>query len=308
MTRLNFDYDSNNTLIVPHIRYYFPVSDSLSFVVGPTGIGYTDISTTVTPPTIADDGNGVPSLFGSYSPLFRRGGGGAAANWNITKDLVLTVGYLASSPNTPSAKNGLFDGGYNALAHLAYYGEQGAIGVAYSHGYSPSGTVEVAAGTGSLLANAPFGESIATSNNIVGTQGYYRFSPNFQVHAWGGYIWTTAENSGFSNVSNGRGGTDSLFVNSGNNANAWFGAVGLSFPDVGGKGNLPGVLFGLPPRVTHSDVRDEGDTSYHIEAFYRWRVNDNISVTPGFWVVLNPENNSNNDTQYVGVVRTTFDF
>jgi hypothetical protein len=308
MTRLNFDYDSNNTVFVPHIRYYFPVSDSLNFVVGPTGIGYTDISTTVTPPTIADDGNGVPSLFGSYSPLFRRGGGGAAANWNITEDLVLTVGYLASSPNDPSPKNGLFDGGYNALAHLAYYGEQGAIGVAYSHGYSPGGTVEVAAGTGSILANSPFGDSIATSNSIVGTQGYYRFSPNFQVHAWGGYIWTTAENSGLSNVSNGRGGTDSLFVNSGNNANAWFGAVGLSFPDVGGRGNLPGILFGLPPRVTSSDVREEGDNSYHIEAFYRWRVNDNISVTPGFWVVFNPENNSDNDTQYVGVLRTTFDF
>jgi Carbohydrate-selective porin, OprB family/S-layer homology domain len=308
MTRLNFDYDSNNTLIVPHIRYYFPVSDALNFVVGPTGIGYTDISTTVTPPTIADDGNGVPSLFGSYSPLFRRGGGGAAANWNITEDLVLTLGYLASNPNTPSSRNGLFDGGYNALAHLAYYGQEGAIGVAYSHGYSPGGVVDLAAGTGSSLANSPFGNSIATSNNIVGVQGYYRFSPNFQVHAWGGYIWATAKNSGLSDVSNGRGGTDSLFVNSGDNANAWFGAIGMSFPDVGGKGNLPGVLFGLPPRVTNSDVREEGDNSYHIEAFYRWRLNDNISVTPGFWVILNPENNSDNDTQYVGVLRTTFDF
>lgn len=308
MTRLNFDYDSNNTLFVPHIRYYFPVSDSLSFVVGPTGIGYTDISTTVTPPTIADDGNGVPSLFGSYSPLFRRGGGGAAANWNITEDLVLTLGYLASTPNIPSAKNGLFDGGYNALAHLAYYGQEGAIGVAYSHSYSPGGVVDLAAGTGSSLANSPFGDNIATSNNIVGVQGYYRFSPSFQVHAWGGYIWATAKNSGFSNIPNGRGSTDSLFVNNGDNANAWFGAIGMSFPDVGGKGNLPGVLFGLPPRVTSSDVRNEGDNSYHIEAFYRWRVNDNISVTPGFWVVLNPENNSGNDTQYVGVLRTTFDF
>ncbi|MBD2438899.1 iron uptake porin [Nostoc sp. FACHB-110] len=308
MTRLNFDNDSNNTLFVPHIRYYFPVSDSLSFVVGPTGIGYTDISTTVTPPTIADDGNGVPSLFGSYSPLFRRGGGGVGANWNITEDLVLTVGYLASSPNSPSDKNGLFDGGYNALAHLAYYGHDGAIGVAYSHGYSPGGGVDLTGGTGSILASSPFGDRIATSNDIVGVQGYYRFSPNFQVHAWGGYIWATAANSGLSNISNGRGSTDALFVNNGDNANAWFGAVGLSFPDVGGKGNLPGVLFGLPPRVTSSDVRNEGVNSYHVEAFYRWRVNDNISVTPGFWVILNPENNRNNDTQYVGVLRTTFDF
>ncbi len=75
---------------------------------------------------IADDGNGVPSLFGSYNPLFRRGGG-AAINWQIRKDLILTLGYLADSPNVSSAKNGLFDGGYNALAHLVYYGKQGSI-------------------------------------------------------------------------------------------------------------------------------------------------------------------------------------
>jgi len=308
MTRLNFDNDSNNTLIVPHIRYYFPVSDSVSFVVGPTGIGYTDITDTVTPATIADDGNGVPSLFGSYSPLFRRGGGGAAINWNINQDLVLTLGYLANNPNFSSAKNGLFDGGYNALAHLVYYGKQGAIGVAYSHGYTPGGSVDITSGTGSFLAGAPFGNNIATSNNIVGVQGYYRFSPHFQIHTWGGYIWATAKNSGLSDISNGRGGTDSLLVNNGDNANVWFGAIGMSFPDVGGKGNLPGILFGLPPHVSNSDVREDADNAYHIEAFYRLRVNDNISVTPGLWVILNPENNSNNDPQYVGVVRTTFDF
>ncbi|OUL35610.1 hypothetical protein BV372_10405 [Nostoc sp. T09] len=308
MTRLNFDNDSNNTLIVPHIRYYFPVSDSLSFVVGPVGIGYNDITENVTPATIADDGNGIPSLFGKNSLLFERGGGGGAVNWNISKDLVLTLGYLANSPNNPTPKNGLFDGGYNALAHLVYHGNQAAIGVAYSHGYNPAGTVDITGGRGSALSIAPFGNRIATSNDIVGVQGYYRFSPNFQIHAWGGYIWATAESSGLSDVSNGRGGTDSLLVNSGNTANAWFGAVGLSFPDFGGRGNLPGILVGIPPHVTNSDVRQENDNAYHIEAFYRLRVNDNISVTPGFWVILNPENNSNNDTQYVGVLRTTFDF
>ncbi|MBW4670199.1 MAG: iron uptake porin [Cyanomargarita calcarea GSE-NOS-MK-12-04C] len=308
MTRLNFDTNSNNALAIPHIRYYFPLSDSVSFVVGPVGIGYTDITDTVTPATIADDGNGVPSLFGSYSPLFRRGGGGAAANWNITKDLVLTLGYLANNPNLSLAKNGLFDGGYNALAHLVYYGKEGALGVAYSHGYSPGGKVDLTGGTGSALASSPFGDNIATSSNIVGTQGYYRFSPHFQIHAWGGYIWSNAENSGISEISNGRGGTDSLSVSNGDNANAWFGAIGMSFPDVGGRGNLPGILFGLPPRVSNSDVRKDEDNAYHIEAFYRWRLNDNISVTPGFWVILNPENNSKNDTQYVGVIRTSFDF
>ncbi|MDY6898701.1 MAG: iron uptake porin [Cyanobacteriota bacterium] len=308
MTRLNFDTNIDNQQTVPHIRYYFPVSDRLSFVVGSTGIGYTDITSTVTPATIPDDGNGIPSLFGSYNPLFRRGGGGAAANLELARDLTLTLGYLAENPNSPGLKNGLFDGGYNALAHLVYSGKKGAVGIAYSHGYAPGGRVSLTGGTGSSLASSPFGDNIATSNNILGTQGYYRFSQNFQIHAWGGYIWTNAENSNFSNISNGRGGTDSLFVNKGDNANTWYGAIGVSFPDVGGKGNLPGILVGIPPHVSKSDVREENDNAYHIEAFYRWRVNDNISITPAFWVILNPENDSSNDTQYVGVMRTTFDF
>ena len=202
----------------------------------------------------------------------------------------------------------MFNGGYNALAHLAYTGERGGIGVAYSRGYAPSGTVNLTGGTGSDLASSPFGDDIATSNNIVGTQGFYRFSDNFQIHAWGGYIWANAEDSGVSAISVGLGDTDSVFVDEGDNASTWYGAVGLSFPDVGGEGNLPGILFGVPPHVNSSDVREEDDNAYHLEAFYSLRVNDNISVTPGFWVIFNPENNSDNDTQYVGVLRTTFNF
>jgi hypothetical protein len=307
MTRLNFDNDSNNDLLIPHLRYYFPVNDSLSFVLGTVGIGYTDITVTVTPAFIADDGNGVPSLFGSYNPLFRRGGGGAAADWKFTDDLTLTVGYLADNSSSPASENGLFDGGYNALAHLVYLGDRGGIGLAYSHGYAPSDTVNLTGGTGSFLSISPFGDNIATSNNILGTQGFYRFSDNFQIHGWGGYIWANAENSGLSNISNGIGGTDALFVNEGDNARTWYGAVGLSFPDLGGEGSLPGILFGIPPHISSSDVREE-DNAYHIEAFYRLPINDNVSVTPGFWVILNPENNSSNDTHYVGVLRTTFDF
>ena len=308
MTRLNFDNDKNNELTVPHIRYYFPVSDSLSFAVGPVGIGYTDITLTVTPATIADDGNGVPSLFGAYDPVFRRGGGGVGANWEFSEELSLTVGYLADNPDSPLQENGLFNGGYNALAHLIYLGDRGGAGLAYSHGYGPEGGVGLTGGTGSALAGSPFGDNIATSNDIVSAQGFYRFSDRFQIHGWGGYIWANAENSGLSNISNGLGGTDALLFNAGDNANSWYGAVGVSFPDLGGEGNLPGILFGIPPHVTSSDVREEDDNAYHIEAFYSWRVNDNISVTPGVGAIFNPENNSDNDTQYVGVLRTTFNF
>ncbi|MGI0489934.1 iron uptake porin [Pantanalinema rosaneae CENA516] len=308
MTRLNFDTDFGNLVTLAHLRYYFPVSESVAFVVGPAGIGYTDITDTVTPTTIADDGLGIPSLFGEYNPVFRRGGGGGAINWNINPNLVFTAGYLASSPNNPSVKNGLFNGGYNALAHLVYYADWGSIGIAYSHSYAPGGQVNLTGSTGSILAASPFGNSIATSSHTIGMQGFYRFSPNFQIHAWGGYIQAQAKNDGFSSLSNGRGRSITRFVDDGDRANIWYGAIGLSFPDVGGRGNLPGIVVGLPPRVTNSDIRDEADRSVHVEAFYRIQLNDNISITPGVWAVFNPENSSDNDTQIIGVLRTYFLF
>lgn len=195
MTRLNFDSDTNNDAFIAQVRYFTPVNDSISVAVGPVGMGYTDITTTITPALIADDGNGVPSLFGSYSPFFRRGGGGAGINWDFTDKLTLTVGYLADNPDNSLSGNGLFNGGYNALAHLTYIGEEGGLGIGYSHGYAPEDRVSLIGGTGSLLVNSPFGDNIATSNDIIDIQGFYKFSDNFQIHGWGGYIWANAENS-----------------------------------------------------------------------------------------------------------------
>jgi carbohydrate-selective porin OprB len=76
-----------------------------------------------------------------------------------------------------------------------------------------------------------------------------------------------------------------------------------------------GILFGQPLyRVDAGGaarLAPEGTdraTPYHLEAYYRFKVNDNISITPGAFVLFNPEGNSNNETTTVGVVRTTFTF
>jgi carbohydrate-selective porin OprB len=97
----------------------------------------------------------------------------------------------------------------------------------------------------------------------------------------------------------------------------------LGFPDLGGKGNLGGILVGMQPRVVDNDFRprlangnpnpnarrrlDEAPPM-HVEAFYRYRINDNISITPGVFWIFNPEGNDLNNNQVVGVIRTTFTF
>ncbi len=102
-------------------------------------------------------------------------------------------------------------------------------------------------------------------------------------------------------------------VDASTNFTSWM--VGVHFRDLFKQGNAAGILFGQPlHRVDASgeaSLTPEGEnraTPYHLEAYYRLKVSDNVSITPGAFVLFNPEGNSNNDTTTVGVLRTTFTF
>ena len=75
-----------------------------------------------------------------------------------------------------------------------------------------------------------------------------------------------------------------------------------------GEGN--GHAFGQPAAAPGGlgGGGEDPDTSYHVEALYRLQLNENIAITPGLLVILNPEHNDANDTIYVGTLRTTFTF
>jgi Carbohydrate-selective porin, OprB family len=180
--------------------------------------------------------------------------------------------------------------------------------------------VTVSGGYGSAFANQPFGAGIgntatnprgvATSANYYGIETSYRFSPRFTLSGWVGYTQAIVED-----------GAASTAVKRGDKADIWNWAVTLAFPDLGKKGNLGGIIFGQPPKVTSNEYslpaanatsaptfREDTDTSYHVEVLYRYQVNPNLSITPGLIVIFNPEHNSNNDTIYTGLIRTTFRF
>ena len=83
----------------------------------------------------------------------------------------------------------------------------------------------------------------------------------------------------------------------------------LAFPDLGGEGNLGGIIVGVPPIVTeHDDPELEDEkTSWHIEALYRINLTDNIEITPGFFVITHP-NHEDNEAIWVGTIRSLFSF
>jgi hypothetical protein len=131
-----------------------------------------------------------------------------------------------------------------------------------------------------------------TSADTVGGAVQFKFSPQFILGGWAGASFAHQENAD----------NDATVLNA---------AVYAAFPDFGKKGNLLGLLAGLPPRVMDNDIAAREDReayAIHLEGFYRFRINDNISITPGAFVILNPENNARNDTEFVGVLRTTFTF
>jgi carbohydrate-selective porin OprB len=96
----------------------------------------------------------------------------------------------------------------------------------------------------------------------------------------------------------------------------------MNFPNLLGQGNLLGVFVGQPPKIVSSDLPfarnipelETGDndgrpgTTTHAELFFRYRLTDHISITPGVIAVFNPRHNPDNDTVVIGAVRTTFSF
>lgn len=293
MARLGVDGGAAdaNAFKLDKLLYRFPVGNATVWL-GPKGLNIDDVLPITTP--FGDGGNGSISRFGRYNPAIFRGpeGAGAAVNYNLSKTLKATVGYLASDGDAPNpvSGRGVFDGSFSAIGQLNLsLGKAFDIGLSYNRKYNRTGDVGIMGSTGSSLANRPFGQAGTGSDNF-GVQVNFKPSSRFQLGGWYGY--TKAEQ----------------LRNSNNEATIQNAAVTLALPDFGRQGNLLGFVFGVPPKVTSSDLTKDKDTSYHLEGFYRFQVNDFISVTPGVYVIMNPEHNNNNDDIWVGVLRTTFSF
>lgn len=342
-TRLSYDGDEGGTFNLRRVEYRFPVGDLITLFVG-TGAGnsgdgleFNDMVPTLSP--VESSGQGAISRFGRFNPIYRGTvGAGALANIRLGRGntlgsaFTLSAGYLvpSSTANNPADKAGLFDGQFTALAQLAFQPSRDfGAAFTYTRSYYPGGS-GVTGSTGTGFANNPF-NGAATSADSFGAQASIRLFPGLILSGWGGYTRATAKEqintisvaniTGIGNVT--YGSALDPVVRRDDEADIWNWAVSLAFPDLFKKGNLAGIVFGMPPRVGQNDFgtnttarlansviprRRDGDTTYHIEGFFRYRLNDNISVTPGLLVILNPEGNSDNDTIFVGTVRTTFTF
>uniref|UniRef100_A0A832M1S0 SLH domain-containing protein n=1 Tax=Oscillatoriales cyanobacterium SpSt-402 TaxID=2282168 RepID=A0A832M1S0_9CYAN len=325
-TRLGFDGNEGNAVNIDELYYRFPLGTKLTIQVDANSNEFYDglISRLS---LFGSSGSGAISRFGRFIPNLRSGNNGAGGSFRyaFSPQLALEGGFISDpQSNDPGQKNGLFNGGYSALGQLVFRPSRAFdIGLFYVRSYFPGSntnalganpfnqpTPNVTASTGTGYASNPFNGE-ATSSDTAAIQAQWRIAPRLTIGGWYGYTWAY----------NKRTPEEARIQN-------W--AAFIGFPDLGRKGNLGGLLFGMQPRVVDNDFRGrftgtnpagfrgqpnpnnrrrlDEDPPFHLEAFYLFRVNDNISITPGAFVLFNPEGNSANDTQFVGVIRTTFTF
>lgn len=335
MTRLGYDGNENNQIVMRRLEYRFPIGDLTTVFLGTgtsDGLEFNDSVATLSP--IDSSALGAISRFGRFNPIYRLGTGtGVIINQKFGPEftngnkLTLSLGYLAPTGDAqdPSVDRGLFNGSYAALAQLVFQPTANiGLGVTYVNAYYNNG-IGTSGGTGSGFANNPFASTnslnavgnVPVTANAVGLQGSIRLGPGFIVSGWGGVTDAKAQRQ--VNTIGGQGSAADPAVRQGDKATIWNWAVSLAFPDLFKEGSLAGIVFGMPPKVTDNDYgtnvrtatsrrREDEDSSFHLEGFYRYRLNDNIAITPGVLVIFNPEHNNDNDTIFVGTIRTTFTF
>lgn len=294
MTRLSFDGNNDNNVEIDDLYYQFPLTKQTLVSLIANAYGSENLANPLNP-LLQSDATGSISRFGRFHSIYRLAEGtGIGITQKFGDALSLSLAYRATNGSNPNEKAGLFDGQSGAMAQLTFQPSPAlSVGLTYVNYYAPGNNVNTTGSIGSAFASRPFNR-VATLAQAYGLETSWRISPKFTVSGWAGYTYAQALSG----------------PNQGSHADIWNWAVTLGFPDLGKKGSLFGVVVGMPPKVTDNTFssRENRNTSYHIEAFYRYRLTTNIDITPGFFVILNPEHDHRNDALWVGTLRTTFRF
>ncbi len=308
----SFGANTGNALQLLSLGYIFPVGQRAQvFAIG----ALTPISALVPTvnPFVGDHykGTGSLSMFGQHNAIYALGatGAGAGVNFHVSKQLLLSAAYVADgvTASNPGASAGLFNGGYTAFGQLTWtpsprftlattyantYFSSGRFGFNYN-GLPVMGTAVANTLAGQTrLAPGPLFNPPPVIVNSYGVQASFVVNPKFAISGWFGASYATLIGQG-----------DGTIFNY---------ALTFAFPDLGKKGNLLGFVVGAEPYLTRfrggNPQPFTTDIPFHLEAFYRYQLTNNIAITPGFIVLTAPNQNASNGTDLIGTIRTTFTF
>lgn len=320
--RFAFDGAGGNDIVIDRLHYSFPVLNDKLKVTAMAGLAahHFYAETFNSGLDVGGGATGALTRFGERNPIYRQGiansSTGIGATYSFNDFLEVSGGYIAPNGADPSEGNGLFNGSFSALGQITLTPiEPLKVGVTYVRGYDNEqvGLDDdgdpafrnsfLFGGTGTNAANlrgAPNVDigSSPVATNSVGAQFQYDFNPKLSIRGWGGY-------------------TDVSIINDGSDGSAtvfnYAAAVVLS--DIVKEGNMAALIVGAEPYLTEIDAdgddNDESitnDVPIHVEALYKYQLNDNISITPGVIWLATPNQDSDNEDIFIGAVRTTFTF
>lgn len=316
--------NENNSVNLYKLLYIFPSGlDKLTLFAGTTA-EVSDAFPTIIP--FADEGQGAVSRFAALNPVLRISGGtsqiGLASAtgfiWNISETIDWRALYasvsaaIADEGDANILGAGFFDGSVVAATQLTLKPVD-TVDIGLNYAYSFHELNILATGLSRVSAtplNIPeqtvnadgsinIGGIVDTSIGIhsVGTSVNWNVLPQVSLTAYGAYFFVDS-----------RTGDDasSEFL-------SWM--TGIHVKDLLKEGNTAGLIFGQPlnrvdaggtAELTEPDV--DRAIPYHLEAFFNYKISNNLSITPGGFILFNPEGDENNDTTAVGVLRTTFSF
>jgi hypothetical protein len=285
VTRLGFDENTNNAVQIDDLFYRTPLGP-VTVWVGANGLDLDDVFNVVNP-WWESSGSGALSRIQRYNNLVYRGpsGTGGAVRFGLWNVAGVTLTYLAADGSSPIEGEGLFNGSYSAGAQADFTVGPVKMAATYVRSYNNPGETDLTKGVSNRNADRPFGSGVSFGADRFGLQGNLRLFKFLDASAWGGYA--RAYETGDSGE-----------------VDIWTWNVQFAIADLFGEGFGIGVGGGMPPQ----GERNREATSYMAEVQLRLPVTDNILITPGAYAVFNPESNSDNDTIYVGVIRTTFKF
>jgi len=304
-TRLAYEGNTDNSLVLTDLNYRFLVGDKVAVIVGPAGVN--PINTFRGANRIESAGKGPISAFAQRNPILAigNGTGGLGFDWQMNKRISLQAVYTASKPADSSQNAGLFNGG-NATGVQLNIAPTNNIDLALNYINSYSNTGFLGTGVGDDLLAYTLTSSSPLTTDAFGATASWQVNPKLTIGGWGGF--TTSHIPGQS------GSVET---------NNWM--AFLNFPDLLEKGNLGGIYVGQPPKIASSDLpignnlpgilKDslgnaggQPGTTTHVEAFYRYRMSNNINITPGVILIFEPRHSPNSDMITIGVLRTTFSF
>jgi Carbohydrate-selective porin, OprB family/S-layer homology domain len=297
--------------VLRELNYSFPIAKNLEMVVGPRINWYRYFDNN----RFTFFLNGSSSFDSIGSPLMNasKRGAGAIISWSPSKKLQVRLGYLSQSieflPSfLNSAENsqfGLFDG-TNTLTGEVTYSPVKTVNLRFLYTRTNLANVfgGLIGGTAGLplygLADDGFGGALEPATaNTFGFNFDWLVTKGFGV--FGRY---TFGNTNLTPVN------PLLPKGDVNNQSIQF---GFAFPDLGKPGAQATLSFVVPSDVIKGRNfliagGGDGGTQYDIEATYSYPINDNISLVPSFYAIINPNNYSSNPTVFVGNLRMQFSF